>query len=205
VIPALSRSAALAVLGCLALAACSAGGGGGRPAPATQAGAVVTMDELAKRLDLAVPDGYAVVPDNVDDTGPSDLEKAVSDDGNADARDVLTKDHFVRGYQREWSLDEDDQIISYVYEFADHAGAAEYTQRVTEDSEAPLGAATPTRFGVPGIDGSVGVNGTDPNFPSSTVTFVKGRYSVQVVVDGARADGLQSLASSMAEEQYDRL
>ena len=61
------------------------------------------------------------------------------------------------------------------------------------------------RFTVPTIDGAVGVNGTDPNFPASTVTFVKGPFSVQVVVNGATPDGLQSLATSMAEEQYERL
>ena len=51
----------------------------------------------------------------------------------------------------------------------------------------------------------MGVNGTDPTFATSTVTFVKGPYSVQVVVNGAKQDGLQSLATSMAEEQDDRL
>ena len=212
--PAISRSAAFAALASLALAACS---GGGKPAPATQGGveattttapavkAVRTIDELGKTLELDVPEGYAVMPDNVDDTGPSDLEKAVSDDGGADARDVLTGDHFVRGYQREWSLDEDDQIISYVYQFADHAGAADYTKRVTEDSETPAGTGALGRFTVPGIEGAVGVNASDPNFASSTVTFVKGPYSVQVVVNGATQPGLESLATSVAEEQYDRL
>jgi len=213
--PAIRRTAALAALAGLVLTACS-GRGGGRPAPATQAGVEATtttgavkaarsLDELAKRLDLTVPDGYVVMPDNVDDTGPSDLEKAVADDGGADARDILTKDRFVRGYQREWSLDEDDQIISYIYEFADHTGAADYTRRVTQDSESSAGPGSAAPFTVPTIDGAVGVNGTDVNFPASTVTFVKGPYSVQVVVNGAKQDGLQSLATSMAEEQYDRL
>ena len=212
--PATPWSAALAALAALALTACT---GGGKPAPSTQNGvaattitgpavkAARTMDELARTLDLTVPEGYAVLPDNVDDTGPSDLDKAVSDDGGADARDVLTADHFVRGYQREWSLDENDQIISYVYQFADHAGAADYTRRVTEDSQSPTGSTALGRFTVPDIDGAVGVNGSDPSFASSTVTFVKGPYSVQVVINGAKPAGLQSLATSMAEEQYDRL
>jgi hypothetical protein len=214
--PAISRSAAFAALAALALTACTSGGG--RPSTAAQQGveatttsptvavkAARTMDELGKMLDLTVPEGYAVVPDNLDDTGPSDLDKAVSDDGGADARGVLTGDHFVRGYQREWSLDEDDQIISYVYQFGDPAGAADYTRRVTEDSTVPTESGDLGRFSVPGINGAVGVNGSDPNFASSTVTFAKGPYSVQVVVNGAKQAGLQSLASSMAEEQYDRL
>jgi hypothetical protein len=164
-----------------------------------------TMDELARSLNLTVPEGYTVLPDNVDDTGPSDLDKAVADDGGTDAREVLTKDHFVRGYQREWSLDDNDKIISYVYQFADAAGAADYTKRVTEDSEASGGTAAAARFTVADINGAVGVNGADPNFPSSTVTFAKGPYSVQVVVNGAKPAGLQTMATSMAEEQYDRL
>jgi hypothetical protein len=213
---AISRSAAFAALAALTLAACTSGGG--RPKTAAQPGveattttttvvvkAARTMDELGKLLDLTVPEGYAVLPDNVDDTGPSDLDKAVSDDGGADARGVLTGDHFIRGYQREWSLDEDDQIISYVYQFADPAGAVDYTRRVTEDSAGPAATGDLGRFSVPGIEGAVGVNGSDPNFASSTVTFAKGPYSVQVVINGAKQAGLQSLAGSMAEEQYDRL
>jgi hypothetical protein len=210
-------SAAFAALAALALAACSVGGGG-KPAPAAQQGveatttsttvavkAARTMDELGKMLDLTVPEGYTVLADNVDDTGPSDLEKAVSDDGGDDASDVLTGDHFVRGYQREWTLDENDQIIAYVYQFADATGAADYTRRVTEDSEGPADNGAMGRFSVPGIDGAVGVNGSDPNFAASTVTFAKGPYSVQVVVNGAKQAGLESLATSIAEEQYDRL
>ena len=210
------RWAALAVLATITLAACTGGGKAkttaegqvaetSTTAPGPQVKAARTLEELSRALDITVPDGYVRQPDSVDDTGPSDLEKAVSDDGGADARDVLTGDHFVRGYQREWSLDEDDQIISYVYQFADPSGAGDYTRRVTEDSTAPTGSGDLGRFTVPGIDGAVGINGSDPNFASSTVTFAKGPYSVQVVVNGARPAGLQSLVSSMAEEQYDRL
>ena len=57
----------------------------------------------------------------------------------------------------------------------------------------------------PGIAGAVGVNGSDPTFATSAVTFVKGPYSVQVVVNGTKPDGLQSLVTSLAEEQYSRL
>ena len=199
-------AAALVVAAALAPAACTAG----RPGRSAQQGveavkAARTMDELGKTLQLTVPDGYTQVPDNLDDTGPSDLEKAVSDDGNPDARDVLTRDHFVRGYQREWAMGRDDQVISYVYQFADDAGAAAYTRRITEDSGAPGDGRGTGTFTVPAIDGAVGVNSTDANFPSSTVTFAKGPYSVQVVVNAATPDGLQSLATSLAEEQADRL
>ena len=212
---AIPRSAALAVVATISLAACTSGGGPakstarGQVAETTTSGPAVkpvrSMDELSKALDLTVPDGYALQPDNVDDTGPSDLEKAVADDGGDDARGVLTGDHFVRGYQREWALNPEDQIITYVYQFGDSAGAADYTKRVTADSGAPPEGTALGLFSVPGIDGAVGVNGTDPNFPTSSVTFVKGPYSVQIVVNGRKQAGLQALATSVAEEQYSRL
>jgi hypothetical protein len=210
------RWAALAVLAPLTLAACTGGGKAkttaeGRvaetstTAPGPQVKAARTSEELSRALDITVPDGYARQPDSVDDTGPSDLEKAVSDDGGDDARDVLTRDHFVRGYQREWAHSDDDQIVSYVYQFADNAGAVDYTNRVTADAGALTAGVSISRFDVAGIAGAVGVNGSDPNFATSSVTFVKGPYSVQVVVNGASPTGLQAIVTSLAEEQYSRL
>ena len=209
------RRAALAVLATLTLAACT--GGGGKPQTtadgqvaetstgAPQIKGARTSAELSKALDMTVPAGYVVQPDSVDDTGPSDLEKAIADDGGDDARDVLTRDRFVRGYQREWAGNGNDQIVSYVYQFADNAGAVDYTKRVTADAGAQTAGVTIATFTVPDIAGAVGVNGSDGTFATSTVTFVKGPYSAQVVVNGASAAGLQSLVTSLAEEQYSRL
>jgi hypothetical protein len=210
-----SRLAACAVLAALTLAGCTGGGNGkstaeGQVDDRTAAGAqsstaAKSMDELAKKLNISVPDGYMLQPDQVGDTGPSDLEKAVRDDGEADARDVLTRTRFVRGYQRQWNRSEDDEIVSYVYQFADHAGAVEYTNRLTADVGAQTAGVNIARFTVDTIAGSVGVNGSDPNFATSSVTFVKGPYSVQVVVNGSTTTGLETLVSALAEEQYSRL
>jgi len=210
-----SRWAACAVLAALTLAACSGDGAGkstaegqvdGRSAAGTRSTtAARSMDDLAKKLNISVPDGYMLQPDEVGDTGPSDLDKAVKDDGEDDARDVLTRTRFVRGYQRQWSRSEDDEIVSYVYQFADNAGAVEYTNRLTADTGAQTAGVTVDKFTVDTIAGSVGVNGSDPNFATSSVTFVKGPYSVQVVVSGTTLTGLQSLAAALAEEQYSRL
>jgi hypothetical protein len=210
------RRAALAVVATFTLAACT--GGGGKPATtangrvsdttttsAPQIKGARTPAELSKALDITVPAGYTVQPDSVDDTGPSDLDKAVADDGEDDARDVFTRDRFVRGYQREWARSENDQIVSYVYQFADNAGAVDYTKRVTADAGAQTAGVSITTFTVPGIAGAIGVNGSDPSFATATVTFVKGPYSAQVVVNGTSAAGLQSLVTSLAEEQYSRL
>ena len=210
-----SRWATLAVLATLTLAACSGGGKGkstaegqvdNRTAAESKSNtAAKSMDDLAKKLNISVPDGYMLQPDEVGDTGPSDLEKAVRDDGEDDARDVLTRTRFVRGYQRQWSRSEDDEIVSYVYQFADHAGAVEYTSRLTADAATQTAGVNVEKFSVDSISGSVGVNGSDRNFATSSVTFVKGPYSVQVVVNGSTPTGLESLVSALAEEQYSRL
>ena len=210
-----SRLATVAFLATLTLAACTGDGKGkstaegqvdDRTAAETKSTtAARSMDELAKKLNISVPDGYMLQPDEVGDTGPSDLEKAVHDDGEDDAREVLTRTRFVRGYQRQWNRSEDDEIVSYVYQFADHAGAVEYTNRLTADVGAQTAGVNIDKFSVDTISGSVGVNGSDPNFATSSVTFVKGPYSVQVVVNGSTPTGLETLVSALAEEQYSRL
>ena len=209
-----NRWAALAVLATFTLAACTGGGKGktsaggqveNAKATASSAPAAKSLAELSKALEISVPDGYMRQPDEVGETGPSNLDKAIADDGEEDAREVLTRTRFVRGYQRMWSRSEDDEIIAYVYQFADNAGAVEYTKRLTADSGAQTAGVSIGLFDVPGIDGAVGVNGSDPNFATSSVTFVKGPYSVQMVVNGSSPTGLETLATALAEEQYSRL
>jgi hypothetical protein len=209
-----SRRAALAVFATFALAACGGGGAkkstaeGQVEAPATKEPKVKvakSSEELAKALNISVPDGYMLQPDQVGDTGPSDLEKAAHDDGGADAHDVLTRTHFLRGYQRMWSRSERDEIVAYVYQFADNAGAVEYTNRLSADASTPTSGVTIATYTLAEMSGAVGVNASDPTFASSSVTFVKGPYSAQIVVNGATLTGLQSLATAVAEEQYSRL
>jgi hypothetical protein len=209
------RWAALAALATITLAAC--GGGGNEPtsvegsiddpsASVASASVARSMADLEKSLDISVPEGYERTPDAIGDTGPSDLEKAARDDGSADARDVLTRTRFVRGYQRMWTgVSQDDEIAAYVYQFADTAGAVEYTNRLNASILAPAEGVTVTPFDVPDIHGGAGANVVEPSFASASVTFVKGPYSVQMVVTGARPTGLESLATAMAEEQYSRL
>ena len=202
------RWAALAVLATITLAACGGGKGSadGRvdDPDATASSVTKNMEDLEEALDIAVPDGYVRQPDAVGDTGPSDLEKAISDDGADDARDVLTRARFVRGYQRMWTRG-GDEIVSYVYQFADTAGAVEYTNRLNSDSLAPTEGVSISPFDVPDISGALGVNTSDPTLASSSVTFVKGPYSVQLVVSGSTPTGLEGLATALAEEQHSRL
>jgi len=200
------RWVALAVLATLPLAAC-----GGAAKKSTAEGQVGTVklaknsDDLAKALNIAAPDGYMLQPDQVGDTGPSDIVKASKDDGGSDASEFLTRTGFLRGYQRMWSRSESDDFIIYLYQFATPAGAAEYTNRVTADATTPAPDVTLGQFPVTEISGAVGVNATAKAFANSSVTFVKGPYSVQVIVNSTTPVGLQSLATALAEEQYSRL
>jgi hypothetical protein len=161
--------------------------------------------ELAKALDFSAPDGYMLQPDQVGDTGPSDIEKASKDDGGDDAREFLTRTRFVRGYQRMWSRSETDEFVVYLYQFADNAGALEYTNRLTADATTPESGVTIGQYNLPSINAAVGVNASGPTFATSSVTFVKGPYSVEIVVNGSTPTGLQPLATAVAEEQYSRL
>ena len=212
----LPRWATFAVLATLPLAACS---GGAVKEKSTAEGQVETsttvkppkvkvvknIDELAKAISISAPEGYILQPDQVGDTGPSDIVKASRDDGGDDAQEFLARTGFLRGYQRMWSRSESDDFIIYLYQFATPAGAAEYTNRVTADATTPAPDVTLGQFPVTEISGAVGVNATAKAFANSSVTFVKGPYSVQVIVNSTTPVGLQSLATALAEEQYSRL
>jgi hypothetical protein len=210
------RWAALALLATLPLAACGGGGGKKSTAEGQLESTTTTMkppsvkvaknyEDLAKALNIAAPEGYLRQPDEVGDTGPSDIVKASRDDGGSDAQDFLARTGFLRGYQRMWSRSTSDDFVIYLYQFGNNAGAVEYTNRLTADATAPTSGVTIGRFDLPAISGAVGVNASDPTFANSTVTFVKGPYSVQIVVNGKRPLGLQPLAIALAEEQYSRL
>jgi hypothetical protein len=210
------RWATFAVLATLPLAACS---GGAVKEKSTAEGQVETsttvkppkvkvaknIDELAKAISISAPEGYILQPDQVGDTGPSDIVKASRDDGGDDAQEFLARTGFLRGYQRMWSRSESDDFVIYLYQFGDSAGAAEYNKRLTADATTPTSDVTLAQFLIPAINGAVGVNAAAKTFATSSVTFVKGPYSVQVVVSSSSPTGLQPLATAVAEEQYSRL
>jgi hypothetical protein len=113
--------------------------------------------ELASLLEVPVPAGFEVQPDDVGDTGPSDLKKAISDDGEDDAAEALRAAGFRRGYQRLWSKDENTGVVAFVYDFCTAAGADAYAARGGRlDAE---GGATV--FAVNDLVGAVGYSGSD--------------------------------------------
>jgi len=219
------RPVAVAFAGlAVTLAAGTACSGGGGDKPVVAAGIVTTTtttapptttttapkiaasyDDLSRAIITAVPDGFTVQPNDVGDTGPSDLAKAVRDDGSADARTVLTRDGFVRGYQRLWTRSDKEQVIAFLYQFNDHTGAVDYGKRTVADLAKGAKGVTVTPFDVPGIDGASGATGHDSSFSSSVVVFAKGPYVVQLVVNGPGPTGQPDIVRTLAADQFSRL
>ena len=146
---------------------------------------------LESLLPITVPAGFAVQPDNVGDTGPSDLQKATKDDGGADAAAVLRQDGFRRGYQRLWMDQGNRKLTAFIYEFCSVDGASAYAARI-----AKLDASGATPFTVTGVHGATGVTGTNQGDVFAHVRATPGRYVVQARAHGA----VTALTTAQAEQ-----
>lgn len=165
-----------------------------------------SADGLADLLLADVPDGFVQQPDDVGDTGPSDLTKAARDDGGPDAEQVLRDAGFRRGYQRLW-MDDDQtsQIVVFLYEFDDAAGAAAYAQDGLETFASNGFARTTAIDGVPDAHG---LSGAKDGLAAVVVVGTKGPMLYQIVTNTEAdtvADSLVELARSLTAEQYDKL
>ena len=173
--------------------------------PEETAATVATDDPLEQLLLTSVPEGFAQVDDELGDTGPSDLAKAIRDDGEPDAEQVLTDAGFVRGYQRFWETeDQSGLIIVFLYEFSDPDGAAAYAERALQLTEGNA-AVTPVEFDVEGIPGAVGRLLSDETGASSFVVFTSSNYLVQIVVVDTEEAASQDLAQRLSLDQFARL
>src|SRR6478672_4401036 len=76
-----------------------------------------SFKELQARVVAKAPDGFVAQTAGVYDTGPTDLAKAVKDDGAPNAHKLLRSEGFVRGYQRIWKGPEHAGIIVFLYQF----------------------------------------------------------------------------------------
>lgn len=199
------RPCAAALLAAIVLASCSSKPESTAPVSTTLA-APASIEELEARVVEVVPDGFTVQPDAVGDTGPSDLAKAVRDDGLPGAEQALRSNGFVRGYQRLWIGRGDAQIIVFVYQFESSAGADAYFQRGKANltAVAPPGATPFTVEGIP-PSRSTAVAGSSKDLAAAIVMFTSGVFLVQVVCNGPAATGLQARASAIAKDQDDRL
>lgn len=164
-----------------------------------------TLEDL---LITSVPEGFERIDDDEVGAGPSDFAKAVSDDGGADAEEVLTSAGFVSGYQRGWqTTDQSGRIIVFLYEFSKADGAGAYADRAIEGYDADP-SIEPTPFDVEGIPDASGRSLTNllaDGQVAAAVVFTKAGYLVQIWVLGADVDESQALAQELALDQFSRL
>lgn len=164
--------------------------------------AAVTALEGLLIVDL--PAGFVQEDDEVGDTGPSDLDKAIDDDGGDQAEELLTDAGFVAGYQRLWTRD-DDEIVVFLYRFETEAGAERYDRRTIEDLTTYLTEDDPapfTAFDVPGVPGAHGFD-LDEEDHSTLVFFRRGDVIGIVQLYGPSAG--PAAASALVTQQYQRL
>ena len=184
----------VALCAVLLFAACGGGGDGRSTDPS----------ELEPLLVTEVAPGYAVQPDHVGDTGPSDLEKAVRDQGGTEADRAFLVDHgYRRGYQRLWTDDDANPVVVFLYEFDDEEGAtaeAALVPKVITSSETPEPS-----FVIDDIKGSAGFMLEEPAAPGCIVLLTKGGFVVQVYVGLEDEPAARSIAEDVARKQYDRL
>ena len=172
------------------------GQGSGTASPETEA--------LVPRLLAEVPAGYELQPDDVGDTGPSDFEKAVRDDGSPDAREVLEADGFVAGYQRLWTREEDGTIIDFVYRFSAPGGAERYRDRTLASFREETGGAQVSELSVPDVPGARGVRIVEDDEHTAVVFVVRNGFLGQVVVVGPDA-ATDAVPVALGRHQYERL
>ena len=158
--------------------------------------------EVEALLLTDVPVGYTVSTENVGDGGPVDLEDAITEDGGPDAGDALTAAGFDTGYQRVWVNDQEEEIVAYLYRFADASGAQRYATRLTQSRTEEEGFR---RFPVAGIPGANGFAGDIETGTSTVVIYAKGVHVVQLIVNAAVDRPQQAVATRLAAQQYTRL
>lgn len=173
------------------------------PTPATDALAAKMIDEIP---------GYALQPDRVGDTGPSDLAKAADDDGGGvAARALLTRLGFTAGYQRLFRNDDASvTIVLFLYRFDDADGATAYARHWQSEFTGPTPESGVTRSApksVPGLDGALEVTVRDDHGNTSQmVVFAKGDHVASVLVQATTdAEPEPPSAADLAVEQSKRL
>lgn len=202
-----ARAATIVVIISAFLGACSSSSS--KSVTTTTAGpraAPTTVAELEARIVTKVPSGFVEQPPGAYDTGPSDLAKAIKDDGDRNAGKILRAEKFVRGYQRIWIGPSHAQIIVFINQFDSRVGAREDYARYTQgyDSKPPRGAHKFVVTSLPSSQ-SLGVAQSDKKFASALAFFTTGVFSVEVNCNGPNLADLQARAIAIAEDQYRRL
>jgi hypothetical protein len=183
--------------------------------PGTPTTTPVTLAPQPKLADLILssgPAGYVLQPDDIGDTGPTNLIKATNDDNSADARAALLSAGFDAGYQRLWTSVDDkgvnlNQDYLFLYRFKTPEGAQAFMQHWRLGLLDTVGGkAAATSFTPPLIPDAVGVSAISQEQGSTgVVLFTKGIYAVQALVVGAPAVDQSGVASDIAYAQYEQL
>jgi hypothetical protein len=196
------RVAAIVVITSALLGACSRSSS--QPVAVARA-APRNVAELEARIVAKVPSGFVEQSPPAYGTGPSDLAKAIKDDGEPNAGKVLRSEKFVRGYQRIWIGPEHDQIIVFVYQFEVNGARQDFARSTRRfNSKPPPGGH---KFAMPGLppEQALGIAGADKNAAAAIVYFTTGVFNVQVNCNGSRLAGLQARAIAIAQDQLRRL
>lgn len=202
------RAVLLALAVALGGTACSSGGDEG-------AAATTLPPRLPDRLELSVverlvvervPPGFLLMPDDVRDTGPSDLAKAIRDQGGSpEDRDFLVDAGFSLGYQRFWLHEDDSELLVFLYEFASAEGAAAQLRQIETAIRNAAQRSRITAFRTTGIPDGVGLEASDSTEPAVAVLFTRGGFWSMVRLQGRDLETVRSQALSVAREQYSLL
>ncbi len=174
--------------------------------PATGSTVPASSTSLEHLLIANVPKGFTRQADDVGDTGPSDLAKAIRDDDDPRAGKAFRAEGFLRGYQRLWMGPNQSEILVFVYQFATAAGAKHDFERdkAALQAEQPPGAKT---FSIPGFPPATtaAILGTSTDTSAAIALFTVGPYNAQVVSHGTDPAGLQQRTTKLATDQRNRL
>jgi len=167
---------------------------------------------LATLILTTVPSGFARDPDDVGQTGPTDITQAALDDVSPTARHALVVTGFVGGYQRQWTSSDGYTIDQdFLYQFQTAKGAQGYAQHWRETLLATNQGASLDSFTPGFIPGGFGLEVKDNTGSTAVVMFAKGDYAVEATVNGGSAlPGAPPVdqsepAIAFAAAQYSRL
>jgi hypothetical protein len=225
--------------------ACSSSGSGARATPTTRAKAgttkptsttkaqpgttrpaggtvtttpTVTTVPQPQTKDLILGDvgpGFVLQPDEIADTGPTNIDKAANDETNPQARKVLQATRFVDGYQRQWknidtSGNTNNDFI-FLYQFETPSGAEFYAQQWRQTLvNTPHPGVPLSSFSPPEIPGAMGLSSSTTSGSTGIVIFSKGNFAVQTIVNSVNLNRGDSpdqtgAATALALLQYNRL
>jgi hypothetical protein len=167
---------------------------------------------LATLILTTVPSGYAQDPDDVGQTGPTDITQAALDDVSPTARHALVVTGFVGGYQRQWTSSDGYTIDQdFLYQFQTAKGAQGYAQHWRETLLATNQGVTLDSFTPGFLPGAFGLEDKDSTGSTAVVMFAKGDYAVEATVNGGSAllgappIDESDAAITLAAAQYSRL